>query len=465
MTFVSEANAVLLTDLYELTMVQAYVEEGLFEPAVFSLFSRRLPAGRNYLLACGLEDVLGFAERLCFPTAQLDAVAGLGMFSERFLRFLERLRFTGDIHAVPEGTPVFANEPLLEVVAPLPEAQLLETFAINQVHFQTVAASKAARVVAAAGGRRVVDFGLRRMHGADAGLKAARAFHVAGVDATSNVLATRVYGVPAAGTMAHSYVQAHATEIEAFRAFVRTYPEATLLVDTYDTLEGVRNVTRLARELGPAFRVRAVRLDSGDLLSLSREARRLLDEAGQSQVEIFASGGLDEHAIARLVEAEAPISGFGVGTAMGVSDDAPALDMAYKLVEYAGRGRIKLSQGKALLPGRKQVFRREQGGRAERDVIGRFDEALEGRPLLRPVMVAGRRLPAGRVSLADSRATARRELAMLPPELLGLAAARPPYAVELSAGLVAARDEVARSLALAAATAADDRRDAIERQR
>jgi nicotinate phosphoribosyltransferase len=457
MTFVSEVNVVLLTDLYELTMVQAYMEEGLFEPAVFSLFSRRLPAGRNYLLACGLEDVLGFAEHLCFPTAQLDAVAGLGMFSERFLRFLERLRFTGDIHAVPEGTPVFDNEPVLEVVAPLPEAQLLETFAINQVHFQTVAASKAARVVAAAGGRRVVDFGLRRMHGVDAGLKAARAFYVAGVGATSNVLATRVYGVPAAGTMAHSYVQAHATEIEAFRAFVRTFPEATLLVDTYDTVEGVRNVIRLARELGPAFRVRAVRLDSGDLLSLSREARRLLDEAGLPQVEIFASGGLDEHAIERLVTAQAPISGFGVGTAMGVSDDAPALDMAYKLVEYAGRGRIKLSRGKALLPGRKQVFRRERSGRAEGDVIGCSDEALDGRPLLRPVMQEGRRLLAGRVSLTESRATARRELAMLPSELLELKPARSPYAVELSARLLAARDEVARSLALAEASALERR--------
>ena len=445
-TWVGEENVALLTDLYQLTMMQAYLEEGLEGEAAFSLFVRRLPPQRNFLLACGLDDALDYLERLHFTDDALAYLSSLHLFSDGFLRRLRDMRFGGDVHAVPEGTPIFAAEPILEVVAPLPVAQLVETAVMNQVHLQIVAASKAARVVAAARGRTVVDFGLRRIHGADAGLKVARAAFVAGVDATSNVLAGKLYGIPVAGTMAHSYVQAHDAQLDAFRAFARVYPRTTLLVDTYDTLAGVHDVVRLARELGPAFQVRALRLDSGDLLALSRQARRILDEAGLQKVELFASGGLDEHAVDRLVRAGAPIAGFGVGTAMGVSDDAPTVDIAYKLVSYAGRGRMKLSPGKALLPGRKQVFRVEHDGRAERDVLAGHGEAQPGRPLLAQVMAGGRRL-FPRPDLATLRARAREELGRLPGRLLGLAPATPPYPVEVSAGLGALRDELAASLA------------------
>jgi nicotinate phosphoribosyltransferase len=308
-----------------------------------------------------------------------------------------------------------------------------------------VAASKAARMLAAAAGRTVVDFGVRRLAGCDAGIKVARAAYVAGLDSTSNVLAGRVFGIPLAGTMAHSYVQAHSTQLDAFRAFARRYPRTVLLVDTYDTLEGVRDVVRLARELGPDFHVKAVRLDSSDLLELSRSARRLLDDAGLRQVGIFASGGLDEDAIAELVRQGAPINGFGVGTALGVSEDAPALDMAYKLVSYAQRGCIKLSAGKALMPGRKQVFRAEHDGRAQRDLVACHDEVGSGRPLLAQVMQGGRRIrPAP--TLQAIRALARTERDMLPQRLLALEPAEPPYRVDISSKLAAARDALAARL-------------------
>ena len=440
----------LLTDLYELTMVDAYLSEGLQDEAAFSLFVRRLPARRNYLVACGLEDALAYLETLRFSPEELAWLESLGRFSPRLLEWLEHFHFTGDVHAVPEGTPLFAEEPLLEVIAPLPEAQLVETYLINQVHLQTLAASKAARVVEAARGRPVVDFGVRRMHGVDAGLKVARAAYVAGVSATSNLLAGQRYGIPVAGTMAHSYIQAHDDELSAFRAYVRRFPETTLLVDTYDTLEGVRKVVALARELGPEFQVRAVRLDSGDLVSLAHSARRLLDAAGLEHVRIFASGGLDEDEVARLLEHHAPIDAFGVGTAMGVSADAPALDMAYKLVEYAGHGRLKLSPGKVLLPGRKQVFRQDADGMAPRDVLARHEEALPGRPLLRRVMHAGWRLEDASPSLAAIRAHARAERELLPPETRRLEPVRPPYRVDVSPALSAAKDQVSSWLREAA---------------
>jgi nicotinate phosphoribosyltransferase len=437
----------LFTDLYELTMLQAYVEQGMHEEATFSLFVRRLPPRRHYLLACGLDDVLRYLEEVRFAPDDLDWLASLGTFGDRFLGWLEGFRFTGDVFAVPEGTPVFANEPLLEIKAPLPAAQLIETYVMNQVHLQTVLASKASRVVCAAAGRRVVDFGPRRMHGIDAALKAARAFHIAGVAATSNVLAGRIYGVPVTGTMAHSYVQAAEDEMAAFRNFARLYPETVLLVDTYDTLEGVRRVVALAKELGDAFRVRAVRLDSGDLGDLAFRARAILDEAGLDRVEIFASGSLDEDRIAELVAAGAPITGFGVGTAMGTSDDAPALDMAYKLCAYAGRGRLKLSSGKPVLPGRKQVFRRERAGEMVGDVIGRAEERLDGRPLLVQVMSGGERTAAGRATLEDARARAADEMAKLPARIRALAPADPPYPVEVSEALAAYQKRVAREVA------------------
>ena len=325
---------------------------------MFSLFVRCVPERRNYLLACGFEvDVLAFLRRSASINQPSHIWSRSAVSRTGSLRHLEGLRFTGDVFAVPEGTPIFGDEPLVEVEAPIAEGQLVEAFVMNQIHLQTVLASKASRIVEAAGGRQVVDFGVRRMHGVDAGLKAARAFHIAGVDATSNVAAGQAYGLRVVGTMAHSYIQAHDDEYRGVpRAFARLYPDTVLLVDTYDTLDGVRKVIDLARELGPAFRVTAVRLDSGDLGVLVVNARRMLDEAGLPHVEIFASGGLNEDEIARLIAMGAPIDGFGVGTDMGVSRDVPALDMAYKLVETPVKSRLKLSTGKALLPGRKQIL-------------------------------------------------------------------------------------------------------------
>ncbi len=434
----------LFTDLYQLTMLQAYEEEGMRETAVFSQFVRRRPPQRNYLLACGLDDVLDYLEAVRFDRAALDYLATLGRFSEHFLRRLERFRFTGDVHALPEGTPVFANEPILEIAAPLPEAQFIETAVMNLVHHQTVIASKAARVLEAAQGRSVVDFGLRRMHGLHAGLGAARAAYIAGIDGTSNVAAARRYGIPPSGTMAHSYVQAHDDESEAFRAFARLYPGTVLLVDTYDTIAGVHKVAALARELGADFAVGAIRLDSGDLQALAVEARQILDAAGLPHVRIVASSSLNEDLIAALVRGGAPIDVFGVGTEMGVSRDAPTIDIVYKLVEYAGRGRLKLSPGKPVLPGRKQVYRVERDRLAQRDIVARHDERLDGRPRLEPVLAGGVRLAAGRTALADARTYCRRAVAALPPPIRALAPAAPPYAVVISEGLAADRERLAR---------------------
>jgi nicotinate phosphoribosyltransferase len=301
--------------------------------------------------------------------------------------------------------------------------------------------------VTAADGRRVVEFGLRREHGTDAGMKAARACFVAGIEATSNVLAGQAYGIPVVGTMAHSFVKAHDTELEAFRAWVSVFPDSILLVDTYDTAEGVRNVIRLAEELGDDFAVRGVRLDSGDLASLAAGARRQLDEAGLAGVEIFASGSLDEYIVADLLAAGAPITGFGVGTRLGVSSDHPYLDTAYKLSGYAGRARMKLSTDKANLPGRKQVYRVESGSppKAAYDVIALHHEPIKGRGLLVKVMEGGRRLPAGQDDLQAISKRARREATSLPAPLRSLAPANPPYRVDLSPGLQAELDRLTPS--------------------
>jgi nicotinate phosphoribosyltransferase len=422
-------------------MVQAYLEEDLLDEAVFSLFVRRMPEGRNYLLACGLDDVLRYLEELHFDGESLDYLESLDLFSKEFLRALESFAFEGDVYAVPEGTPVFANEPILEVVAPLPQAQILETFALNQVTLQTTLASKAARIVTAGRGRPIVDFGLRRMQGIDAGLKGARAFFIAGVHGTSNVAASRAYGIPVRGTMAHSYIQAHDDEREAFRRFATRYPGTTLLVDTYDTIEGVERVIALANEMGSKFNVGAIRLDSGDLMAHAREARRLLDNAGLHAVEIFATGGLDDILIDNLMRRGAPIDGFGVGSDMAVSSDAPGLDTVYKLVEFKGKGRTKLSEGKSVLPGRKQIYRIEEQGVAVKDILATASEPApvvngrSGRPLLAPVMKAGRRVPEAVVSLGESRTYAEGELGSLPTRIRELAPANPPYQVETSRAL------------------------------
>jgi len=434
--WVDDANAALLTDLYQLTMLQAYWKEGIVDEAVFSLYFRELPAARNFVLACGLDDVLHYLETLHFEARALEDLQRLdGSFCDGFLAWLSELRFRGVVRAVAEGVPVFPDVPLLEVIAPIAEAQLVESFVMNQVHVQSVLATKAVRVVTAAAGRPVVDFAMRRMHGADAALKGARACHIAGVAATSNVLAGLAYGIPVRGTMAHSYIEAHDREIDAFRAFAELYPGTIILVDTYDTMEGVRKVIELAHELGDELSVRGIRLDSGNLADLARKARELLDTAGLGKLEIFASGSLDEYRVAELVASGVPIDGFGVGTRMGVSRDAPDLELAYKLTAHAGEGRPKTSPGKPVLPGPKQVFRVEEAGCAVRDVVARHDEALPGRPLLDEVMRDGRRLTAGRVSLEQIRARAASELARLPSGIRALEPANPPYPVKVSEAL------------------------------
>jgi len=419
-------------------MAQAYLAEEMAEEAVFSLFVRRLPEPRNYLLACGQACALEAIEGIRFTQSDLDYLDSLGEFSQSFLDWLAGYRFSGSVRAVPEGTPVFADEPIMEIKAPIAEAQILETVIMTKITLQTVLASKAARVVEAAGGRAVVDFGARRMHGIEAAVDGARAYHIAGVASTSNVLAGKLHGVPVSGTMAHSYVQAHADEARAFRAFAEAFPNTTLLVDTYDTLEGVKKAISVAKQAD----VGAIRLDSGDQARLSRQAREMLDAAGLEEVKIFSSSGLDEYEIARLLGEGAAIDGFGVGTAMGVSKDAPDLDLVYKLCAYAGRGRLKLSSGKPILPGEKQVFRVMDGETATHDVLARESEAVDAVPLLRPVMEGGRILPAGHTDLETARAERARALAVLPDRVRALAPADPPYAVRVSDALEAYTEEV-----------------------
>jgi nicotinate phosphoribosyltransferase len=431
----------LLVDLYQLTMGESYLAEGMAErEATFSLFFRSLPAGWGYLLAAGLEGALRYLEELRFGDDDLAYLEETGLFSAVFLDRLRSFRFSGSARAVPEGSAVFPGEPLLEVTAPILEAQIAETMVLNELHLQTLVASKAARSVEAAAGRTLVDFSLRRTHGGEAGLKVARASYLAGFDATSNVLAGRTYGIPLAGTMAHSYVQSFETELAAFRAFARAYPDdAILLVDTYDTLEGARLAVTAAHELEQGgHRLRGVRLDSGDLVELSRRVRDLLDRAGFADATVLASGGLDEAEITRLLDAGALIDGFGVGTKMGVSADAPFLDLVYKLVDVDGRPVLKLSTGKATLPGRKQVWRIRERGVATHDVLGLADSAGDGEPLLREVMREGR--VTWSEPLVESRERARRDRESLPDAVRSLAAK--PYAVRVGADVAALRDRV-----------------------
>jgi nicotinate phosphoribosyltransferase len=421
----------LATDLYQLTMAQAYWLEVMDETAVFDLFVRELPPGRHFLIAAGLEHALNALESFHFTERDLEYLESLGMFRREFLADLAGLRFRGEVYALPEGTPVFPAEPLLEVEAPLAQAQLVETTLINQLHLPTLVASKTALLLQAARGRPVVDFGLRRAHGIEAGVKAARAAYLAGAASSSDLLAGRSYGLPVAGTMAHSYVLAHDDELESFRRFAEIYPQTVLLVDTYDTLDGVRKVVELSRELGRQFRVRGIRIDSGDLATLSREARNILDRAGLEQVSIFASGDLDEKRIADLVQGEAPLDAFGVGTHLVTSADAPFLNCAYKLVEYAGVPRMKLSSGKATLPGRKQIFRRRDNARYAGDLIARHDETHPGERMLQRVMSEGRRV-AQTPDLGRAREYCRAQIASLPVPVIEGGA---DYTVTISADL------------------------------
>jgi nicotinate phosphoribosyltransferase len=425
----------LLTDVYELTMLQTYYEHGMTASAAFELFFRRVSRGaRNFLVAAGLEQVVEFLEALRFQPEELDWLARDGRFSAAFVDRLAALRFTGDLEALPEGTAFFPDEPIVRIVAPLPEAQLVESRVMNILHYQTLIASKAVRAVLQAPDKLLVDFGLRRAHGAEAALYAARATYLAGFSGSSTVLAGQRFGIPVYGTMAHSFVQAHDSELQAFERFARDHPQgATLLIDTYDTEAAARKVAQLAPRLAAAgIRVAAVRLDSGDLADHAGKVRAILDAAGLREVRIFASSGLDEYALHELIEARhAPIDGFGIGSAMDTSQDLPSLDCAYKLQEYAGRARRKRSEGKATWPGRKQVFRRyDANGSMIGDVLALADEAVAGEPLLRPAMRAGRRV-ADLPDLAQARDGCRTQLARLPPALRGLAPA-PAYPVEVS---------------------------------
>jgi nicotinate phosphoribosyltransferase len=423
------APGVLLTDLYELTMLEGYFMRGMNATAVFEFFVRALPRQRNFLVAAGLEQVLEYLESLRFGAAELDWLAGCGRFRSMFVNSLESLRFTGAVDAMPEGTVFFADEPILRITAPLREAQLVESRVINLLHFQTLVASKASRVALAAPGRLLVDFGLRRAHGAEAAILSARAAYLAGFSGTATVEAARRFGIPAYGTMAHSYVQAHDDEAQAFESFARAHPErALMLIDTYDTERAASKLVELARR---GLAVHGVRIDSGDLGEDARRVRAILDAGGLLDATIFASGNLDEHRIAELEAARAPIDGYGVGTRMNTSADAPFLDCAYKLQEYAGRPRRKRSEGKATWPGTKQVFRRHDAqGRIATDTLAPAAGDAMGRPLLVPVMRAGERIgpPA---SLEQSRDHARRELTRLPSALRALSPA-PPIAVEVA---------------------------------
>jgi len=409
----------LLTDLYQLNMIQAYLDHAETKTAVFEFFVRKLPQRRGFLMAAGLEQALQFLENLHFSTDEIDWLASTGRFDRSLLEQLSDFRFTGDVHALPEGRIFFANEPILRITAPMPQAQLVETRLINLLHFQTLIASKAARMVLAAPGKLMIDFGLRRAHGAEAGLLAARASYIAGFAGTATVLAEQAFGIPTYGTMAHSFVEAYDSELAAFESFAQSRPKnLTLLIDTYDTEAAARKVVALAPRLAArGITIAAVRLDSGDLISLARSVRRILDDGGLSCVSIFASGGLDEDYVAEIVRDGAPIDGFGIGTSLTTSSDVPALDCAYKLQEYAGQPRRKRSAGKATWPGRKQVWRQYgSDGRFARDILSLESERHNGEPLIEPLMQNGRRLrPAP--TLAEIRTQAKRDLERLPEPL------------------------------------------------
>ena len=426
----------LLTDLYQLTMAQAYLEQGMTEPAVFEFFVRRLPPQRNFLLAAGLTQVMDYLTSLRFSADDLAWLDQTRRFSSNLLRYLEGLRFSGSVDAMAEGTVFFPNEPILRVVAPMPMAQLVETRIMNLLNFQTMIASKAARSVLIAEGKPLIDFGLRRAHGAEAGLYAARASYLAGFAGTATVLAGRAFGMPIFGTMAHSFVQAHRDEADSFLHFAQAQPDnVVLLIDTYDTEAAAQKVATLAPSLqAQGIPVKGVRLDSGDLADHARKVRKILDEGGLPHATILASGNLDEYRLRDLILSRAPIDSFAVGTAMTTSADAPSLDCAYKLQEYAGRPCRKRSEGKATWPGRKQVYRmRGADGQWEYDVLTTSTDEQKGEALLQPIMREGnlvRPLPL----LMDSRSHAAEQLAQLPPALKQLEPAG-PYEVRISEAL------------------------------
>ena len=438
----------LLNDLYEFTVAAAFFERGMNGVASFEVMVRRFPPTRGYMIAAGLERVLEVLEDFHFDALAIQYLESLHLFKPEFLNHLSQLRFTGSARAIPDGSIFFPGEPVMEVRGPLIEAQLLEPLILNQLGFASLTATKAARCFSVASGRRLVEFGLRRGQGADATLIAARSAYLAGFSGTSNVLAGKRYGMPVFGTMSHSFIMAHESEKRAFEDFARTFPKLnTMLVDTYDTPQGVRNVAELAKRLAADdIKIQAVRLDSGDLYQLSRQARAILDQHGLSEVAIFVSGNLDEYRIAELLRAGAPIDAFGVGTSLTVSDDAPSADYTYKLADYVGRPRLKTSAGKATVPGRKQVFRGiDAGGHFSQDLVGLMDETSASvtrefkpaiakiTPMLQPVFENGRRARAA-VMLDQSRDHFMSEFAMLGAKQRSLTSPA-AYPVRLTAAL------------------------------
>ncbi len=412
----------LLTDLYQLTMMDAYYRLGMEDRAVFEFSVRRLPDSRNFLVAAGLEQVLDYLESLQFSTDDLAWLASTQRFSPTLLERLATFRFTGNVFALSEGTVFFASEPVIRIEAPMPEAQLVESRVVNLLHYQTLIASKAARARLVAPRAQLIDFGLRRAHGAEAACFASRASYIAGFDATATAEAARRYGIPAIGTMAHSFVQAHDLEIDAFTNFAACEPDnLVLLIDTYETRRGAKRAAALTRELrGKGIAVKGVRIDSGDLECAARLVRGILDENGCQDVRIFVSSNLDEYAIEAMQAAHAPIDAYCLGTRLAVSEDAPALDCAYKLHQYAGRPRRKRSQWKESYPGPRQVYRQyDSHGCIARDVLGCSDENIEGEPLLHQVMVNGRRMCAS-PALSEVRRHCAEQLAALPVWLRGL---------------------------------------------
>jgi nicotinate phosphoribosyltransferase len=440
-------NLALLTDLYELTMAASYFDHQMFEPATFSLFIRNYPPSRRYFVSAGLSDVLSYLQDLKFTPDDLEYLEETGLFKPEFLSYLEKFRFRGDVCAIPEGCLFFVNEPLLEVKAPLIEAQIVETFIINIVNFQSMIATKASRCIHAAWPRKLVDFSLRRTHGADAGLKVARASFIGGFIGTSNVLAGKIYGIPIFGTMAHSFITSFEDEIDAFRAFALTFPEdIVLLVDTYDTLSGTKIAAEVGKEMACMGKeLKGVRLDSGDIARLSKEVRGILRKEGFADATIFASGGFDEYKIKRVLDQGGDIDSFGVGTKMGVSADAPYFDMAYKMVQYAGRPVLKLSPGKMTLASDKQVFRfTTTKGKLKRDVIGLRDDILtEGEPLLKKVMDEGE-ITAELPSLSQIQQCFLDEFSHLDERYKSIYKEGKEYPVGLSPRLKSLQDQVVR---------------------
>jgi len=441
------ASLALLTDLYQLTMAQGYFREQRLGEATFSLSIRSYPPDRGYFVAAGLFDVLDYLETLSFDSGSLDYLAQQKLFSDDFLHYLGGVRFSGAVWAIPEGRIFFADEPVLEISAPIIEAQIVEPFVINQINLQSLIATKAARCVHAAGGRPLVDFALRRTHGIDAAMKVARASYLAGFAGTSNVRAGRRYGIPIVGTMAHSFIMSFDSEIDAFRAYVESFPQnSILLIDTYDTLAGARQAAQVAQEMAQrGQQLIGVRIDSGNLDAQAREVRKIFTEANLPGVKIIGSGGLDEFDLAEFSAAQAPFDSYGVGTKMGTSADAPWTDMAYKLVEYDHRPVLKLSTGKVSCPGKKQVFRRRAGaGDFSGDVISQRDETLEGEPLLTLSMQDGKR-HGNSPSLNQSRSRFADDFAHLPPAVKAI---REParYPVDFSPRLQTLREQLTRTL-------------------